>query len=203
MKVIVGLGNIGEEYINTPHNVGFLFVEKLYEFFEHMTTADCSGCMCAFKGMFQGYQVMEWKKEKIFDAEIVKIKHVEDEKKDMLLVKPVTMMNLSGSAVQKISKKFEFDLKNDLFVAYDDLDLELGKYKVTEKKSPRDHNGINDVISKLGTPHFNHVRIGIDNREKSGKHRIPGEDYVLKPYSEEELITLHQTVSEIISGLFI
>ncbi len=199
MKAFIGLGNIGDKYERTPHNAGFMFVDMLYDFLAHMSTASCGGCMCAFKGKFAAGNLTEWKNEKIFDAHIAKMKSIESSETLYLLVKPTTLMNLSGTTVRKISDKFEFSIKKDLYVVYDDLDIKLGKYKVSNK-SPQDHKGVNDVIKKLGRSDFKHIRIGIDNRDSVNK--IPGEDYVLKKYNDQELDILYKVILEIISDIF-
>ncbi len=198
MKTFIGLGNVGDKYEKTPHNAGFMFVDMLYDFLSHMSTANCGGCMCAFKGKFAVGNLTEWKNEKIFDAQIAKMKSIKSSETLYLLAKPTTLMNLSGNAAKKIVSKFEVDIKDDLYVVYDDLDIKLGKYKICEKP-PQKHNGVNDVIGRLGRSDFKHVRIGIDNRDGLN---IPGEDYVLKRYSDQELDILYKVILEIISEIF-
>lgn len=109
-------------------------------------------------------------------------------------------MNRSGIAVRAVINKFDID---GFVLAHDDLDIPLGKYKIQKEKSPKGHNGVISVESNLGTSDFLRVRIGIENR---GERKIPGEDYVLQKYTEEELDTLkvaiEESIQELLSTIF-
>ncbi len=178
MFLITGLGNPGREYENTPHNAGFTFVNSLRESLlknPHL-------------------QVSEWEnEEKLFNSEVCKIKRGGE--LIGILQKPLTYMNRSGVAVQLLMKKFDIDI---FVLAHDDLDIELGEYKIQEGKSPKGHNGILSVENALSSKDFTRVRIGIENRSN---HNIPGEDYVLQKYSGKELEVLENTIQESISNL--
>ncbi len=118
MFLITGLGNPGKEYENTPHNAGSFFVDSLREYLLSNTNL----------------QISDWKSEKIFLSDICRIK------KDGELIgyyKPLTYMNLSGSVVKLIFKKF----KIEEYILYDDLDIPLGKFKIQEVKLLRDIKG--------------------------------------------------------------
>lgn len=180
MKLITGLGNPGEKYSNTRHNVGFLFVDRLREEFLYE----------------KGLNVTEWRMEDTFQSEIAFLK-----KGSTILAifqKPQTYMNKSGEAVAKIMKKFEMEYKEDFILAHDDLDLLLGSFKIQEGKAPKGHNGVSDVEKKLGDVDFRRVRIGIENREIKN---IPGEDYVLMKFSDEETVILDEVISDSVKSI--
>ncbi|KKQ45176.1 MAG: Peptidyl-tRNA hydrolase [Candidatus Woesebacteria bacterium GW2011_GWA1_37_8] len=135
MKLIVGLGNVGENYINTRHNVGFLVVEKLAEKL--------------------GSEWLIDKKFKSFTAKQGSL---------VIFSKPTNMMNNSGIAVQKLISFYHVQI-SDLWIIHDDLDIKLGQYKIQLGVGPKVHNGLNSVYEKLGNDKFWHVRIGVDNRD--------------------------------------
>lgn len=150
MILIFGLGNPGKQYEKTRHNVGAGFIDYLV------------------------------KKENIklnskYNSKIADLK-IFDEK--IILVKPQTYMNNSGTAVLEI-KNFYKVSPSQIFLAFDDLDIPIGKYKIQYAKYPKIHNGVNDVIAKLGTDQFFFIRIGIDERTNSERKFVTGADYVL------------------------
>ncbi len=104
---------------------------------------------------------------------------------DVVLFKPSKFMNRSGVEVKKVLKRFQVSNRECLFVVHDDLDIELGKFKISFGKGPKVHNGLNSIYELLGSKDFWHVRIGIDNRLKTG-FRGTGEDYVLQNFKPEE-----------------
>ncbi len=163
MFLITGLGNPGKEYENTAHNAGYFFVDSLREYLLINTNL----------------QVSEWKSEKIFLSDICRIK--KDGELIGILQKPLTYMNLSGSAVKLILKKFKIE---KYILSHDDLDIPLGKFKIQDGKAPKGHNGVSSVESVLKNKDFLRVRIGIENR---GERLIPGEEYVLMPFSKKEI----------------
>jgi peptidyl-tRNA hydrolase, PTH1 family len=178
MFLITGLGNPGKEYENTPHNAGFMFLDILKEELSRR----------------EDLQVSDWiAEEKLFLSHICKIKR--EGELIGILQKPITYMNRSGSAVKLVHNKF--DIQKYILV-HDDLDIQLGKYKIQEEKSPKGHNGVLSIESALGTTNFTRVRIGIENRED---RRIPGEDYVLKRYSALELQTIEECIYDSIKEL--
>jgi peptidyl-tRNA hydrolase, PTH1 family len=113
--------------------------------------------------------------------------------KDLLLVKPQTFMNDSGKAVQAVLKWY--GQHDNVFVIYDDLDLELGKYKIQFGSGPKIHNGLNSIREHLGTNEFWSIRIGVDGR--SGDRTLPGHVYVLQTFSEEEKQIFEDTLKKI------
>lgn len=181
MKLIVGLGNPGEKYSESRHNVGFLFLDKLRE-----------------KFLWQkGYDITEWNKQKVFNSELCFLK--QGSRVLAMLQKPLTYMNRSGDAVERVVKKFDIEnIEEDLILVHDDLDLPLGKFKIQKGKSPLGHKGVRSIEEKLHTANFKRVRVGIENREGMG---IVGEDYVLMKFSKEEKEVLEEIIQESIAGI--
>lgn len=133
MKVIVGLGNPGRDYKNTRHNVGFMVLEELASRF----TVE--------------------KQESRFDAIIG---HVRIGTEKVLLVKPLTYMNLSGKAVQPLMHWYKVELK-ELMVVSDDMDLPMGSLRIRANGGAGGHNGIASIIERLASKEFARTRIGI------------------------------------------
>lgn len=115
----------------------------------------------------------------------------------ILLIKPQTFMNLSGNALIEFANFYKIDLE-DILVIQDDLDLEVGKYRLKINSSSGGHNGIKSIIERLGSNHFARLKIGISNNK-----RIDTKDYVLGKFTKEELETfekLYPTFNEIITS---
>ncbi len=180
MLLFVGLGNPGEKYENTPHNAGFKAVDKFRESL----------------GYTRAYDVGDWELDKYTNSFISIGRSTLQSK--FVLAKPHTFMNNSGEAVEQLVKKFEVNIEKNFVLFYDDLDIKLGSYKIVRGKNPKGHRGLLSIFRYLKTVDFLTVRIGIDNREDKD---IPGEDYVLKKYSKEELETLDEAILESIKKL--
>jgi len=181
MKLITGLGNPGEKYHNTRHNLGFRFLDSLRERFLYQNNISCT----------------DWEKEDMFNSELSFLK--EESRIIAILQKPLTYMNRSGDAVSKIVKKYDIeDVEQNFILVHDDLDLDLGRFKIQVGKSPLGHNGVRNVEERLKTNEFKRVRIGIENR---GGIDIPGEDYVLMKFlkSEEEIV--NEVIQDAIGGI--
>lgn len=164
MKVFVGLGNPGRQYEETRHNIGFMVIDELADKWNIPLTQS------KFKGIFgQGT--------------------VNGEK--VLLVKPLTYMNLSGECVRPLLDFYKLDVE-DLVVIYDDLDLPAGKLRLRQKGSAGGHNGIKSLIQHLGTQNFNRIRMGID-RPKNGPSIS---DYVLGKFHAEERPAIDDSVKK-------
>lgn len=176
MKIIVGLGNPGQEYINTRHNAGYRVVEE---------TARRLGDLEEGEG--------EFKKDNKFKAEALRIG-------DRLLLKPVTYMNRSGEAVAEAVGFYKVRME-DLWVIHDDLDIQLGEYKIQRGTGPKVHNGVNSIETALGEKDFNRVRVGIDNRTAEMRGRISGEEYVLGRLTKEEEEVIDRVGGEIAQAL--
>jgi len=134
MKLIAGLGNIGEKYNFTRHNAGFMVVDK-WAIKNNLT----------FK---------ENKKLKCF---ITKFRYGAE---DIILIKPTTFMNLSGEAVIEVMNYYKID-SSDILIIFDDLSLELGKMRFRANGSDGGHNGIKSIIKSVGTQNIARLKIGI------------------------------------------
>ena len=158
MKLIVGLGNPGKKYEKTRHNLGYRVVDRL---------ADTLG-FDIDKEAFNGF----YAKESIFGEQV-------------LLFKPTTYMNLSGTAVQEIASFFKIELQ-DILIIYDDMALEPGRIRLRPAGSSGGHNGIQNIIEVFKTEDIKRMRIGIGEPENNGV------DYVLgKPTkAQAELIDI-------------
>lgn len=165
MKLIIGLGNPGEKYLFTRHNLGFLFLNFLQE----------------------TWNFPSFEKNEKFQAQMSK-------NNETILIKPQTFMNLSGEAVRDILKFYKLT-PGDILVIHDDIDIDSGKYKIVSDSSSAGHNGIKDIIEKLGTQEFQRVRIGIKNDQL--KNPLEPADFVLQNFSEEELEKIKKLFPEI------
>ena len=139
MRMIVGLGNYGAEYNNTPHNVGFMVMDKI-----------ASDLGVVFKKKRKHALIIE----------------TEFEGNKILLVKPLTFMNNSGDAVFALSKKYKIEPK-DICVILDDVDLTAGLCRLRTVGSSGTHNGLRSVTARLGTTEFTRIRIGVDTPNRS------------------------------------
>lgn len=138
--MIVGLGNPGDKYEKTKHNMGFMALDLLAKEVD-----------------------APFKLEKTFIAEIAEF-FVNGEK--VFLVKPQTFMNESGRAVKPLLTYYNLD-SSDLTVIFDDMDSPVGRVRLRQKGSSGGHNGIKSILTHVGTENFNHVKIGI-GRPKNG-----------------------------------
>ncbi len=155
MKLIVGLGNPDDKYKNTFHNLGFMCVDKL---------AQKLG--------------VEFKKTQC--KALIAETRCGGEK--VIITKPQTYMNLSGDSVSELVKFYKIDVK-DLIVAYDDYDITVGSVRIRQDGSAGTHNGMRDIIAKLGNSNFPRVRIGFKPLEQT---QIPLINYVLSGISEKD-----------------
>lgn len=153
MKLIVGLGNPGKEYENTRHNIGYIFIDAL---------ADKLG-ISIDKKKFNGLYT-----ETVINNEKV------------LLVKPLSYMNLSGEVVEQFVNYYKIDIK-DILIINDDLDLEVGRVRLRDHGSSGGHNGLKNIALHLNTEDFKRLKIGISNNKLIDK-----KDYVLGKFSKEE-----------------
>ncbi len=163
MITLIGLGNPGEKYANNRHNVGHLFIDYLLEQSQKET------------------QPQKTKKSNLY------VCYIFDK---LSLCKTRTYMNESGKAIQKILQNKKSKIQDtrykiqSLFVAHDDLDIPLGKFKIQKGVGPKLHNGIKSVEQYLHAKDFWRIRIGIDNRLP--ERRTDGERYTLQNFFPEE-----------------
>jgi len=180
MHIIVGLGNPGEQYAKNRHNLGFMALDTLLP-------------------------EVKWQPSKKFKALVY-------EADDCLYLKPQTFMNNSGEAVQAIMSyygllpkklgvfnKSDSDLNDALTVIHDDIDIELGKWKVSHDSRSGGNNGINSIISHLKTKKFQRIRIGVKNELLRTK--IPAEKFVLQNFNSEEREIIKTVLAEALKTL--
>ena len=183
---MVGLGNPGPEYFWTPHNAGFMAIDRIAE--QEGVVVQNRRCRavtatCRIAG------------------------------REVVLAKPETYMNLSGVSVAALLREFEADPARDLLVIYDELDLTLGKIKIRERGSPAGHNGARSVTSALGTQEWLRLRIGVSPHGRgpvrggpgvgpdlppeavaAGASRRGGKDYLLSPMRKADLAVLDEVL---------
>lgn len=152
MKIIAGLGNPGAQYANTPHSIGFETVDAIAAesgaVWENKKAFKCLMAKCSFAGM------------------------------PVLLVKPLTFMNLSGDSIAPVVK-YHNAAPSDLLVVQDDIDLAAGRIRIRKGGSSGGHNGIKSVIERLGTQAFTRLKLGV------GKDRANVVGHVLGKFSPE------------------
>ncbi len=181
VQTIIGLGNPGDKYIKTRHNVGFVVLNKLAE--QHKLT---------------------WKENKKFNSHIIKTNK-------LLLIKPMTYMNNSGRAVSQIlsyykilQKKFglllikNLDLADTVTIIHDEIDIDLGKYKVSTDSRSAGHRGVQSVINHLKTKNFRRIRIGI---KTDSIKNIPTEKYVLMNFNKKEQTQINNIIQNILNEI--
>jgi PTH1 family peptidyl-tRNA hydrolase len=167
--LVVGLGNIGQEFENTRHNIGFRAIDQFasdHEFGNWINKKDMN-CLIADKN--------------IADTKVY-------------LVKPTTMMNLSGNAVQKISNFYKIS-NSKIIVVHDELDINFGNIKITMGGSSAGHNGIKSIISNLGED-FGRIRIGVGPKTPE---QIDSADFVLGKFSKNEEEHMKALLNEVSS----
>ena len=154
--IIVGLGNPGRKYDGSRHNAGFDVIDELVDRY-HIGGPERFGKSMIGKG-------------RIGDRKVI-------------LVKPMTYMNLSGEAVQEIVHYFKADPSEDLLVISDDIDLEAGRLRIRKKGSAGGHNGLKNIVQHLGTEAFARIRVGVGAKPDPDYDLA---DYVLGHFSGEE-----------------
>lgn len=159
MKVIVGLGNIGAKYENTFHNIGFLAVDKL----------------------INKYAIAPTQQKSKYLLTKCKINNT-----DVLIIKPTTFMNLSGDAVLAVKSFFKVS-NDDILIIYDDIDLKKGDIRYRMSGSAGTHNGMRDIVRKIGE--LPRIRIGIGKDE-----RIPLADYVLSKIKKDDIEIMNNSI---------
>ena len=162
MKLIVGLGNPGKKYVNTRHNVGFDAIDSIAKQYNISVETN------KFNGLYG-------------------LGNINNEK--VMLLKPQSFMNLSGEVIAKYVSYFKVDI-SDVLVICDDLDTELGKYRIRYQGGSGNHNGLKNIELNLNTKNYKRIRIGISNTENKDK-----KDYVLGKFSIEQKSLLEKVIS--------
>jgi len=181
MNIIIGLGNPGEKYKDTRHNVGYIALDSLAEELN-----------------------LTWTKNKKFNAEVC-------QHGDIMFVKPLTFMNNSGQTAQSIMsyynllpkklgflKKKDCDLTESLTVIHDDVDIDLGKYKKASDSGSGGHNGIKSIINHLKTKKFLRIKVGIKTEQKD---KMPTDKFVLQKFKPDERVIINNTIKDILGGI--
>ena len=145
MKLIAGLGNIGDKYVFTRHNAGFMTLDRW--------------------ALTEGFSFKQESKLKSF---IARYKVDND---DIIFVKPTTFMNLSGEAVRAVMDYYKIDV-SDIIIIYDDIALPTGKIRIRANGSDGGHNGIKSIIKHIGTDNFNRIKIGIGPQIGPSEHFV-------------------------------
>lgn len=169
---MVGLGNPGPDYFWTPHNAGFMAVDRI---------AAQEGVMVQnrrFRAVTATCRIAG---------------------REIILAKPETFMNLSGASVAALVREYEADPAQDLLVIYDELDLPLGTLKIKERGSPAGHNGARSVTAALGTQEWLRLRIGVGadlppEAIAAGASRRGGKDFLLSPMGKRDLAVLDEVL---------
>jgi PTH1 family peptidyl-tRNA hydrolase len=175
VKLIVGLGNPGPEYELTPHNAGFLAVDRIAE-------------IC-------GVQIAN-RRARALTAKAKLAGH------DVLLAKPETFMNLSGLSVAALLQELELGVE-DLIVLYDELAIPLGTIRIRERGSSGGHNGVKSISGVLGTEEWLRVRIGVGKPPlESGREvKAGGTDFLLSPMRKAELAVLDEVLGQAVRAV--
>ncbi len=166
VKLIVGLGNIGAAYEQTRHNAGFWFVDEI---------------VWKFGGTFA-------ENKKFFGS--LATSHIAG--REIFVLKPSTLMNLSGQAVAAIANFYKIQ-SSEILVVHDDLDLPAGGYKYKFGGGTAGHKGLKSIVEQLGTPNFQRLRIGIDH-PRNKNLPIDVVDYVLCRPEPEDLKKIESAI---------
>ncbi len=176
MKLIVGLGNPGPEYTFTPHNAGFLAIDRIAED-RNAALANRRCRALTGKAVIAG--------------------------EECLLAKPETFMNLSGMAVAALVQEYELDPKSGMIVLYDELAFPLGTVRLSANGSSNGHNGVKSITAALGTEDWIRIRIGVgrgtgpDGRDI----RAGGTDYLLQPLRKADLAKLDEALDRAVQAV--
>jgi PTH1 family peptidyl-tRNA hydrolase len=171
----VGLGNPGPDYFWTPHNAGFMAIDRIAQ--QEGVVVQNRRCRamtatCRIAG------------------------------REVILAKPDTYMNLSGASVSALVQEFEADPQQDMLIIYDELDLALGTFKIRERGSPAGHNGARSVTSALDSQEWLRLRIGVGQdlppeAIAAGASRRGGKDYLLSPMSKRDLTVMDEVLDRV------
>lgn len=175
MKLVVGLGNIGDKYQATRHNIGFDILDN-----------------------FAGNNGLTFANEKKFQAQISK-SLINGHK--YILAKPTTFMNLSGIAVQKLMSFFKISTE-DILIIYDDVDTAIGKFKIKQKGSSGGQNGIKSIISSIGSQEFLRIKVGIEKGKTSelSAHVLGRFSTIERKAVESNFVTYAEIIEDFING---
>lgn len=181
MKLVVGLGNPGEQYDNTRHNIGFHTLDELLKDYEPLEKSI-------------------WQEDRLAHSLYKKIK---GKHADFIIAKPLTYMNNSGMGISSLLGKFKLEPK-DLIIIYDELDLPLGKVRIRFGGASGGHRGTQSVIDTLKTDEFLRIRMGIGidkHNEREHRDRTQTADFVLSYFTPQEKSKVKHMVKEVHKSL--
>jgi peptidyl-tRNA hydrolase, PTH1 family len=178
MKLVVGLGNPGREYVGTRHNIGFEVVDRLAHKLGWIKAGDFDRVA---KSKFDGLML---------DGPV-------SESEKLVLLKPTTYMNLSGQAVQAALGFYQPATPSDAMIVLDDLALPCGKLRIRSGGSDGGHNGLKDIQRALGTNQYPRLRLGIDPPPPP----MAGRDYVLARFTPDQRKLIDPTVDRAASAI--
>ena len=170
MYIIVGLGNPGKQYEGTRHNVGFDVIDALADKY-NISVIERKHKALIGKGLVAGQKV--------------------------ILVKPMTYMNLSGESVREAVDYYKVDEKEEFIVVYDDISLAPGGLRIRGKGSAGGHNGIKSIIGHLGHDVFKRIKVGVGEKPKGWDLA----DYVLSRFSKEERTKVDEAVKTAVEAV--
>ncbi|RLA16638.1 MAG: aminoacyl-tRNA hydrolase [Gammaproteobacteria bacterium] len=163
IRLIAGLGNPGNKYHGTRHNAGFLFADRIAELSQ-----------------------VQWQEKKSFKGLVAALPGNE-----CWLIKPTTFMNLSGDAVAALTRYYKISV-DEILIAHDELDLPAGTIRLKSGGGHGGHNGLRDLIGKIGSPGFHRLRIGIGH-PGSGDQVL---NYVLGKPAVDDLISINRAIDQ-------
>jgi len=182
MKLFVGLGNPGEEYKKTRHNAGFKALDNFVRVAEQQ----------------QNFFLIGREKHAVYELVEFEWAH-EDTREKIVCVWPQAYMNKSGEVVRHILRSHKkLVVAEDLIVLHDDVDIQIGSFKVDKNSSSGGHKGVQNIIDQLKTKDFIRFRIGIKPLRQL---RLATEDFVLKKFSKEEEKTLGNVYGSVVRAL--
>ena len=184
MKLIVGLGNPGREYVGTRHNIGFEVLERL-----------------AVKiGLVPGPSDLDRLSRSKFEGLALDgpVTFASGKQERVLLLKPLTYMNLSGRSVQAAKAFYQLPV-DDLMIVLDDVALPAGKIRLRPGGSTGGHNGLRDIERALATSNYPRLRVGID----APPPRVPQKDYVLGKFSGEQRQRIDSSIDKAAEALLL
>jgi len=209
MNIIVGLGNPGKKYKNTRHNIGFMVADALAKKLNLSWQSN------------KKFNAQICKTPHLDHRALTLPRHqrlVRGKTNDTVIVKPQTYVNNSGRSAQAILSYYKLlprhsllpswlggagggkdtDLSKTLTIIHDDLDIELGKYKISIDSRSAGHQGVESIINYLKTKNFTRIRIGIATEMAN---KIPAEKFVLQKLNKEELTTINNLIIRVMQDL--
>ena len=169
MKLVIGLGNPGNKYLNTRHNIGFMAVD-----------------------LYLKTQGLSAKYDQKFDGEICKTTSIEEK---VILLKPSTFMNLSGTSIQKVIHYYDIAIE-DILIIVDDVNLDTGKLRLRHTGGHGGHNGLKHIIGTLKTEDFKRIRVGVGY-----ENNMPLDRFVLGKFNEDEMSLITRSIDSVVDAI--